>query len=90
MGRRAHAAGKLDRGIADALRAEPELRAAVVAEHGARPLSQRAARTASSPSGAGGNLTWIDPEHDIVAVLRWIDPAPSITFIRLIMQAIEQ
>jgi len=25
--------------------------------------------------GAGGNITWIDPTHDIVAVLRWIDPA---------------
>jgi CubicO group peptidase (beta-lactamase class C family) len=25
--------------------------------------------------GAGGNLTWIDPENDIVAVLRWTDPA---------------
>src|SRR5262249_14513037 len=24
--------------------------------------------------GAGGNLTWIDPEHDLVAVLRWTDP----------------
>lgn len=26
-------------------------------------------------AGAGGNLTWIDPENDLVAVLRWIDPA---------------
>src|SRR5262249_34551410 len=26
-------------------------------------------------SGAGGNLTWIDPANDLVAVLRWIDPA---------------
>jgi len=25
--------------------------------------------------GAGGNLTWIDPENDFVAVLRWTDPA---------------
>jgi CubicO group peptidase (beta-lactamase class C family) len=25
--------------------------------------------------GAGGNVTWIDPAHDLVAVLRWIDPA---------------
>jgi len=23
--------------------------------------------------GAGGNVTWIDPTHDFVAVLRWID-----------------
>jgi CubicO group peptidase (beta-lactamase class C family) len=25
--------------------------------------------------GAGGNVTWIDPRHDLVAVLRWTDPA---------------
>jgi CubicO group peptidase (beta-lactamase class C family) len=23
--------------------------------------------------GAGGNFTWVDPTHDLVAVLRWID-----------------
>ena len=33
--------------------------------------------------GAGGNLTWIDPEHDLVAVLRWTDPAAMDGFIRL-------
>jgi CubicO group peptidase (beta-lactamase class C family) len=26
-------------------------------------------------SGAGGNITWIDPASGVVAVLRWIDPA---------------
>lgn len=25
--------------------------------------------------GAGGNLTWVDPAHDLVVVLRWTDPA---------------
>jgi len=40
-------------------------------------------------SGAGGNLTWIAPDHDLVAVMRWLDPAGADTFIRLIMQAIE-
>ena len=40
-------------------------------------------------SGAGGNLTWIDPDHDLVAVMRWLDPTAIDTFIRLIMQAIE-
>ena len=50
-------------------------------------------RYASAPvgsffaSGAGGNLTWIDPEHDLVAVMRWLDPGATDTFIRLIMQA---
>ena len=39
-------------------------------------------------SGAGGNLTWIDPEHDIVAVLRWTDPAARDGFIQRVMEAI--
>jgi CubicO group peptidase (beta-lactamase class C family) len=39
--------------------------------------------------GAGGNLTWIAPSHNIVAVLRWNDPTAADTFFRLIMQAIE-
>jgi CubicO group peptidase (beta-lactamase class C family) len=39
-------------------------------------------------SGAGGNLTWVDPAHDIVAVMRWIDPTAIDTFIRLVMQAV--
>jgi CubicO group peptidase (beta-lactamase class C family) len=33
--------------------------------------------------GAGGNLTWIDPENDLVAVLRWTDPAAMDGFIKL-------
>ena len=40
-------------------------------------------------SGAGGNLTWIDPAHDLVAVMRWLDPTAIDTFIRLIIQAME-
>jgi CubicO group peptidase (beta-lactamase class C family) len=39
--------------------------------------------------GAGGNLTWIDPEHDLVAVLRWTDPAAADHFMRLVMAALE-
>jgi CubicO group peptidase (beta-lactamase class C family) len=37
--------------------------------------------------GAGGNLTWVDPDHDIVAVLRWTDPAGVDQFLRLLMAA---
>jgi CubicO group peptidase (beta-lactamase class C family) len=40
-----------------------------------RALSPSALRGSYFASGAGGNLTWIDPEHDLVAVLRWTDPA---------------
>jgi CubicO group peptidase (beta-lactamase class C family) len=25
-------------------------------------------------SGAGGHVTWIDPERDLVSVTRWLDP----------------
>jgi CubicO group peptidase (beta-lactamase class C family) len=38
--------------------------------------------------GAGGNITWIDPDHDIVAVLRWIDPAAVDGFIARVLAAL--
>jgi CubicO group peptidase (beta-lactamase class C family) len=52
-------------------------------------------RYASAPEdsfcalGAGGNLTWVLPRQELVAVLRWTDPAAADTFIRLIMQAVD-
>lgn len=39
-------------------------------------------------AGAGGNLTWIDPDHDLVAVLRWTDPTAMDRFMALTMAAI--
>ena len=39
--------------------------------------------------GAGSSLTWIDAEHELVCVLRWIDPARSNDCIACIMAAIE-
>jgi CubicO group peptidase (beta-lactamase class C family) len=51
-------------------------------------------RSTSAPAGsyyavgAGGNLTWIDPEHDLVAVLRWTDPAVANKFIAMAVAAI--
>src|SRR5215469_16895279 len=38
--------------------------------------------------GAGGNLTWIEPEGDIVAVLRWTDPAAMDGFIKPVMASL--
>jgi len=38
--------------------------------------------------GAGGNLTWIDPEHDVVAVLRWTDPAATNRFMQLVIEVV--
>lgn len=41
-------------------------------------------------SGAGGNLTWVAPNRELVAVLRWTDPTAVDTFMRLVMEAVEQ
>ena len=40
-------------------------------------------------SGAGGNLTWVAPDQELVAVLRWTDPTAVDTVIRLTMQALQ-
>jgi CubicO group peptidase (beta-lactamase class C family) len=55
-----------------------------------RELYPSASEASYFASGAGGNLTWIDPDNDIVAVLRWIDPAARDGFIRLIMAALNR
>lgn len=39
-------------------------------------------------TGAGGNITWIDPDHDLVAVMRWMDPAVVDGFIRRVMDSV--
>ncbi len=57
-------------------------------------LNTLRARTPAAPessffaSGAGGNITWIDPEHDLVAVLRWIDPASLGGFVARVLAAL--
>ena len=59
-------------------------------------LKTARARHPSAPAssyyavGAGGNLTWIDPSHEIVAVLRWTDPAAADRFMSLVMTALGQ
>ena len=40
--------------------------------------------------GAGANMIFIDPEHDIVAVVRWIESGERNEFIRRLMAAIEE
>jgi len=56
----------------------------------AAPCGSSASASARSyyARGAGGNLTWIDPENDIVAVLRWTDPAAMDGFMKLTMAAV--
>lgn len=57
-------------------------------------LNTGRARYPSAPAGsyyamgAGGNLTWIDPEHDLVAVLRWTNPGAADKFMAQVMPAI--
>ena len=50
-----------------------------------RALFPSASEASYCASGAGGNLTWIDPDNDLVAVMRWIDPAARDGFMRLVM-----
>jgi hypothetical protein len=38
--------------------------------------------------GAGGNLTWVDAEHDLVAVLRWTAPAAVDEFMARVIAAL--
>lgn len=38
-------------------------------------------------SGAGGNITWVEPETGIVAVMRWMERESVDQFIRLVMAA---
>jgi CubicO group peptidase (beta-lactamase class C family) len=48
-----------------------------------------ASETSFFASGAGGNITWIDPDRDLVAVMRWMDPSAVDGFIRSTVNAIE-
>ena len=47
-----------------------------------------ASRRSFFAAGAGGNFTWVDPEHDLVAVLRWIDPAALNDWIAQVLAAL--
>ena len=38
--------------------------------------------------GAGRNLIWIDPEHDLLAVVRWIDPDSAPEFVEKVLAAV--
>ena len=54
----------------------------------ARGLYPSAPSTSYFARGAGGNLTWVEPEHDIVAVLRWTDPGAMDGFMKLVTAAV--
>ena len=42
-----------------------------------------------SARGAGSNVIWIDPEHDLVVVVRWIDRGHVEPFLRLIVESVK-
>jgi CubicO group peptidase (beta-lactamase class C family) len=39
--------------------------------------------------GAGGNYVWMDPRHEAVVVVRWIDPARAPGFVTRVARALE-
>ncbi|HWE19827.1 MAG TPA: hypothetical protein VG758_22045 [Hyphomicrobiaceae bacterium] len=39
--------------------------------------------------GAGSNIIWVDFEHDLVVVLRWIDKGAVGDFLATLMAAVE-
>ena len=43
-----------------------------------------------SAVGAGTNVVWIDPEHDVVAVTRWINPQNDQEFLELVAAAVRK
>ena len=38
--------------------------------------------------GAGGHLSWVDPQHRAVAVVRWLDPAHTAGFVARVARAL--
>jgi CubicO group peptidase (beta-lactamase class C family) len=40
--------------------------------------------------GAGSNVIWIDPEHDLVLVVRWIDKASFAGFVELVLASLRE
>ncbi|MCI0753286.1 serine hydrolase domain-containing protein [Teichococcus vastitatis] len=47
-----------------------------------------ASRESFLAQGAGGNVIWIDPRHDLVAVFRWLDPAALPRMLGLVTAAL--
>ncbi len=45
--------------------------------------------TAFAHTGNGTNLVYVDPEHDLVAVVRWIDGEAIDGFLKRLLAAID-
>lgn len=48
-----------------------------------------APRTSYFALGVGRNIIWIDPEHDLVVVVRWLERDALIGFAKVVMQALK-
>jgi CubicO group peptidase (beta-lactamase class C family) len=57
---------------------------------GASIQAPSAPETAFAYLGAGSNMVFISPEHDLVAVVRWIDRGERNAFIEQLMAAVEE
>ncbi|MFP3942643.1 MAG: serine hydrolase domain-containing protein [Alphaproteobacteria bacterium] len=49
----------------------------------------KAPKDAFAYFGAGVNMVYIDPAHDLVAVVRWIDRESEAEFVRLLLEAVK-
>jgi len=47
-----------------------------------------ASREAFFMQGAGGHMVWVEPAHDAVVVVRWLDPAAAPTFVAMAAAAL--
>ncbi|MEM7585808.1 MAG: FG-GAP-like repeat-containing protein [Acidobacteriota bacterium] len=54
-----------------------------------RELWPSAPTTSYAARGGGANLIWIDPEHDLVAVVRWIERGTFDGFLELLLSAVQ-
>ena len=54
-----------------------------------RAAMPSAPESSFSARGAGSNVIWIDPDHDLVVVVRWIDRGHVEGFLRLVLESVE-
>jgi len=55
-----------------------------------RTLYASAPETSYFARGSGGNIIWVDPRHDLVAVMRWMDTRAVNTFIGKVLAALTE
>jgi hypothetical protein len=55
-----------------------------------KALISSAPASAFAHIGLGNNIIYVDPENDVVAVMRWIDGGSIDGFVRRLLAAIDQ